>query len=144
MSLESTLTVAGNLTADPETRQTQEGKTVSRIRLAISQRKFDQQSKQWVDGESIYINAVAFGDIADNIVSTLSKGMRVIINGRLKADSWQDKDSGVTKTDKSIVIEDIGPSLMFAAFSKREKGRESSGGDDSWASSGPVSDETPF
>lgn len=143
MSLESVLTVGANLVADPETRQTSEGKTVARIRLAISQRKFDQNTKQWVDGESIFINAVAFDKIADNVVSTLSKGMRVIVSGRLKQDSWQDKESGVTKTDKSIVIEDIGPSLLFDSFVKADRARASSG-DDGWASSGPVSDDTPF
>lgn len=142
MSLESTLTVAGNLVADPESRQTGEGKTVARVRLAISQRKFNQQTKQWEDGESIFINAVAFDKLADNVVSTLTKGMRVIISGRLKQDSWQDKESGVTKTDKSIVIEDIGPSLLFDAFQKRDERAAASA--DAWATPGGFGDDTPF
>lgn len=141
MSLESTLTVAANLVADPETRQTPEGKTVARVRLAIPQRKFNQQTKQYEDGESIFINAVGFGTIADNMVSTLSKGMRVIISGRLKQDSWIDKESGVQRTDKSIVIEDIGPSLLFDSYIKADRRAAStSQSDGGWA----TGDDTPF
>lgn len=140
MSLESTLTVGGNLVADPESRQTGEGKTVARVRLAIPQRKFNAQTKQWEDGESIFINAVAFDTIADHVVRTLTKGMRVIISGRLKQDSWQDKESGVTKTDKSIVIEDIGPSLMFDSYVKADRAPAASGGGEAWA----TGDDTPF
>jgi single-strand DNA-binding protein len=142
MSLESTLTVAGNLVADPESRQTGEGKTVARVRLAISQRKFNQQTKQWEDGESIFINAVAFDKIADNVVSTLTKGMRVLISGRLKQDSWTDKESGVVKTDKSIVIEDIGPSLLFESFVKASAAPQA--GADASATPGSFGDDTPF
>ncbi len=142
MSLESTLTVGANLVADPETRQTQDGKTVARVRLAISQRKFNQQTKQWEDGESIFINAVGFGDLADHMVSTLSKGMRVIVSGRLKQDAWLDKESGVQRTDKSIVIEDIGPSLMFDSFVKAD--RRPAQQADAWAAPGSFSDDMPF
>lgn len=147
MSLESTLTVAGNVVADPEMRQTNEGKPVGRVRIAIPQRKFNQQSKQWEDGDSIFMNAVAFGPMAEHMASTLSKGMRVIIVGRLKQDEWTDKESGVTRQDKSIVIEEIGASLLFDSFVKADRARRSAPqGDDGFGGQGgwATSDETPF
>lgn len=141
MALVSAITIAGNLTGDPEVRKDRNDKSVCRIRIASTPRKFNRDTKEYEDGEPNYINCVAFGAMADNIASTLSKGMRVVVHGELKQENWTDKESGVAKTDKSITIEDIGPSLMFDSFMKADRraasapqGGDGFGGQGGWAS----------
>lgn len=144
MALVSALTIAGNLTSDPEVRQDRNGKSVCRIRIASTSRRFNKDTKEYEDGPVNYISCVAFGAMADNIASTLSKGMRVVVHGELKQDDWTDKESGVAKTDKSVLIDDIGPSLMFAAYIRadRRPSNTAQGNQDAWAAG--VGDDTPF
>lgn len=145
MALVSTLTIGGNLVADPELRADRNGKPICRIRIASTPRRRNPETQQWEDGDPVYMSCTAFGEMAENIASTLTKGMRVVVHGTLKQDEWTDKESGTKKSDKSMNIEDIGPSLMFAAYSKRDKrsAGSSSGGDD-WASGSATDDMTPF
>lgn len=147
MALVSTLTIGGNLTADPELREDRNGKPICRIRIASTPRRRNKDTKEWEDGDPVYMSCTAFGEMAQNIASTLSKGMRVVVHGNLQQDEWLDKDTGTKKTDKSMTIEDIGPSLMFAAYTKRDRraanapqGDDGIGGQGGWA----TSDETPF
>lgn len=149
MALVSTLTIGGNLTSDPELRQDRNGKSFVRINIAANPRVRNKQTGEWEDGKAVYMKAVAFGDLAEHVASTLTKGMRVIAHGTLQQDEWEDKDTGTKRTDKSLVMEDCGPSLMFSAFTKSAGGRQradsnqSAGGGD-WATPGAFGDDTPF
>lgn len=146
MALTTAMTIAGNLTADPELKYGQNGKPYCRVSVAVNPREFDRDSKEWKDGEAVYWRGTAFGDLAEHIGHSLSKGNRVIIHGTVKADNWVDKDSGTKRTDKSLQIEDIGPSLMFMNATP-SKSAPSQGADsgEAWATPGtPVGDDTPF
>lgn len=142
MALTTSLTIAGNLTADPELKEAN-GKPWVRLNIAVNPREFDRESKEWKDGEPVYWQATAFGDLAEHVAHSLSKGQRVVVYGTIKARSWTDKDSGTKRTAQSIQIEDIGPSLLYMNAVPSKNAPDSKGADDAW-SSGAVSDETPF
>lgn len=146
MALTSTITIAGNLTADPELAYSGDGKPYVRVSIAVNNRIFDRQAKEWKDGDPVFWRGTAFGDLAEHIGHSLSKGNRVIAHGSVKADNWVDKDSGVKRTDKTFQIEDIGPSLMYmnATPSKAAPSQSTDSGD-AWATPGTaVGDDTPF
>lgn len=147
MALTTAMTIAGNLTADPELRESQNGKPFCRVSIAVNPREFDRDAKEWKDGEPVFWRGTAFGDLAQHIAHSLSKGNRVIVHGVVKTDSWTDKESGVKRTDKSLMIEDIGPSLMFANASVGQSkggGNSTRADQDSWATDNAVGDDTPF
>ena len=86
---ETVITIVGNLTADPELRTTQSGKQVCNVTVASTPRIFDRQTNQWTDGQALFLRCTAWGDFATHIASSMSKGMRVIAQGRLTQRSWQ-------------------------------------------------------
>lgn len=141
MALTTALTLSGNLTADPELKYGQNGKPYVRVSVAVNHRERDQQSKEWKDGEPVFWRGTAFGDLAEHIAHSLAKGQRVILHGTVKADNWTDKDSGTKRTEKSIQIEDIGPSLMFmnATPSKSAPSQSADSAEGSYNG-----DDTPF
>lgn len=145
MALTTAITIAGNLTADPELKYSQDGKPYARVSVAVNPREFDRQSKEWKDGEAVFWRGTAFGDLAEHIGHSLTKGNRVIVHGTIKADNWVDKDSGTKRSEKSLQIEDIGPSLMFMnAVPSKEVASQSTDSGDGWATPGVVGDDTPF
>ena len=113
MAGETTLAIVGNLTADPELRTTQSGKQVCNVTVASTPRVFDKQTNQWTDGQALFLRCTAWGDFATHIASTLSKGMRVIAQGRLTQRSWQD-EQGANHTVIEMQLDEIGPSLRYA------------------------------
>jgi single-strand DNA-binding protein len=122
--IESVLTVAGNLTGDPELRQTQQGKSVCSFSLAVNSRT--KQGNEWVDGEPTFYRCTAWEELAEHIAQSLRKGHRVLIHGRLKTRTWQTNE-GVDKLDLDLPIDEIGPSLQWATVqvTKVQKGQAS-------------------
>ncbi len=110
---ETVITIVGNLTADPELRTTQSGKQVCNVTVASTPRIFDRQTNQWTDGQALFLRCTAWGDFATHIASSLSKGMRVIAQGRLTQRSWQD-EQGANRTVIEMQLDEIGPSLRYA------------------------------
>ena len=104
------VTVVGNLTADPELRYTNNGTPVANFRVASVPSVY--RDGQWVDGDGVYINCSAWKQVGENTVESLSKGMRVIVTGRLKQRRWE-KD-GAKHTETYIDVDEVGPSLKFA------------------------------
>lgn len=144
MALTTSITLAGNLTKDPELRQTSAGKPVVNVSIAVNPRTFDREKKEWVDGEPVYWRGSAYGDMAEHIAHSLSTGNRVIAHGTIKASSWVDKDSGTKRTEKEFQIEEIGPSLLFSnATPTREAPKREAQSQDEWANNG-FGDDTPF
>lgn len=114
MAGEPLITVVGNLVADPEPRVSQAGKSWVTFRIASTPRVRDRQSGDWADGEPLYLGCRAYGEYADNIASSLTKGMRVLVQGRLTQRSYTD-NQGQQRTSLDLEVEEIGPSLRWAS-----------------------------
>lgn len=107
------ITVIGNLTADPELRYTQNGLPVANFTIASTPRTFDRQANEWKDGEALFLRASVWKEFAEHVAGSLTKGMRVIAQGKLKQRAYQDRE-GNQRTAIELEIEDIGPSLRYA------------------------------
>ncbi len=124
---EPNLTVIGNLVADPEPRVSQSGKAWVTFRIASTPRVKDRQSGEYVDGEALWLGCRAFGDLADHITRSLSKGVRVIVQGRLSQRSYTD-NQGTERTSLDLEVDAIGPELRFATATVQRTQRGGSGG----------------
>ena len=114
MSNDTTLTVQGNLTNDPELRFTPSGSAVANFTVASTPRTFDKQTQQWKDGETLFLRASVWREQAENVAESLTKGMAVIATGRLKSRSYETKE-GEKRTVIELEIDEIGPSLRNAS-----------------------------
>lgn len=140
MSGEPTLTLIGNVVDDPDLRYTPSGVAVANFRVASTPRTYDKQAGEWVDGEALFLTCVAWRDMAENIAETVTKGMRVVVAGRLRAESYTTKD-GDNRTVHKIDVDEVGPSLRYATAkvtktSKGSKPRASNMPADPWAGQG--------
>ena len=113
MAGETTITVIGNLTNDPELRFTPSGSAVANFTVASTPRTFDRQANEWKDGETLFLRASVWREAAENVAESLTKGMRVIISGRLKSRSYETKE-GEKRTVIELEVDEIGPSLRYA------------------------------
>lgn len=113
MAGETTITVIGNLTSDPELRFTPSGSAVANFTIASTPRTFDRQSNEWKDGETLFLRASVWREAAENVAESLTKGMRVIVTGRLKSRSYETKE-GEKRTVIELEVDEIGPSLRYA------------------------------
>ncbi len=128
MAGETTITVVGNLTNDPELRFTPSGSAVANFTIASTPRTFDRQSNEWKDGETLFLRASVWREAAENVAESLTKGTRVIVNGRLKSRSYETKE-GEKRTVIELEVDEIGPSLRYAnAKVNRTQRTGSSGG----------------
>lgn len=159
MAGETIITVVGNLTADPELRFTPSGAAVANFTVASTPRTFDRQSQEWKDGEALFLRCSAWRQLAENVAESLSRGSRVLVQGRLTQRSWEDKD-GQKRTVVEMEADEVGPSLRYATASvtKAQRsdsgyggggggGRSGGGGQqqaDPWATAGAATDEPPF
>ena len=107
------ITVVGNIVADPELRYTPNGAAVANFRVASTPRRYDQQAGQFVDGEPLFLTCNVWRQPAENVANSLSKGDRVIVTGRLRQRSYDDRN-GERRTVFEIEVEEVGPSLRFA------------------------------
>jgi single-strand DNA-binding protein len=172
MAGETTITLVGNLTADPELRFTPSGAAVANFTVASTPRTFDRQTNEWRDGDAMFLNCAVWRQAAENVAESLQKGMRVIVQGRLRSRSYETRD-GERRTVFEIDVDEIGPALRYATAKVTRNvsgsgqgggvnrpsgggrgedpwaggaptaaGARSSQGSDPWAT--PQSDEPPF
>jgi single-strand DNA-binding protein len=127
MSGETTITVIGNLTNDPELRFTPSGSAVANFTIASTPRTFDRQSNEWKDGETLFLRASVWREAAENVAESLTKGMRVIVSGRLKSRSYDTKE-GEKRTVIELEVDEIGPSLRYANAKVNRTQRNPQGG----------------
>jgi single-strand DNA-binding protein len=113
MAGETVITVVGNLTSDPELRYTQNGLAVANFTIASTPRTFDRASNEWKDGEALFLRASVWREFAEHVASSLTKGSRVMAQGRLKQRSYETKE-GEKRTSMELEIDEIGPSLRYA------------------------------
>ncbi|MFI0964346.1 single-stranded DNA-binding protein [Streptomyces sp. NPDC021080] len=128
MAGETVITVVGNLVEDPELRFTASGAAVAKFRVASTPRTFDRQTNEWKDGESLFLTCSVWRQAAENAAESLQKGMRVIVQGRLKQRSYDD-NQGVKRTVYELDVEEVGVSLRNAtAKVTKTTGRGGQGG----------------
>ncbi|MBX9388648.1 single-stranded DNA-binding protein [Streptomonospora nanhaiensis] len=113
MAGETQITLVGNLVDDPELRFTPSGAAVANFRVASTPRTFDRQSGEWRDGESMFLTCSVWRQYAENVAESLQRGMRVIVQGRLKQRSYETKE-GEKRTVFEIDVEEVGPALRSA------------------------------
>lgn len=122
MAGETVLTVVGNLVADPELRFTPAGAAVANFTVASTPRTFDKQRNEWADGEALFMRCAAWKQLGENVAESLSKGLQVIVQGRLKAKSYETKE-GEKRTSTELEVDAVGPSLQFATAQVQRAGR---------------------
>jgi single-strand DNA-binding protein len=126
---DTTITVVGNLTADPELRFTPAGAAVANFTVASTPRMFDRQSNEWKDGEALFLRCSIWREAAENVAESLTRGSRVIVTGRLKQRSFETRE-GEKRTVVEVEVEEIGPSLKYATakVNKASRSGGNSGG----------------
>jgi single-strand DNA-binding protein len=127
MAGETIITVVGNLTDDPELRFTPSGAAVANFTVASTPRNFDRNSNEWVDGEAMFLRCSIWRQAAENVAESLQRGMRVVVQGRLKSRSYETRE-GEKRTVFEIDVEEIGPSLKFATAKVNRTSRQGGGG----------------
>ena len=107
------ITLVGNIASDVELRFTPSGAPVANFRIASTPRTYNKQTSQWEDGEAMFLTCNVWRQAAENAAASLAKGMRVIVQGRLKARTFQNRE-GENRTVFEIDVDEVGPSLAFA------------------------------
>jgi single-strand DNA-binding protein len=134
MAGDTVITVVGNLTADPELRFTPAGAAVANFTVASTPRTFDRQSNEWKDGEALFLRCNIWREAAENVAESLTRGSRVIVQGRLKQRSYETRE-GEKRTVVELEVDEIGPSLRYAT-AKVNKANRGGGGGGGFGSSG--------
>ena len=151
MAGETTITLIGNLTDDPELRFTPSGAAVAKFRVASTPRYLDRQTGEWRDGEPLFLTCNVWRQAAEHVAESLQRGTRVIVSGRLRQRSYETRE-GEKRTVFELEVDDIGPSLRYATAKVQKMTRSSGGGgfgssgapaDDPWASATPAPATTP-
>ncbi|WP_199562384.1 single-stranded DNA-binding protein [Micromonospora deserti] len=154
MAGDTTITVIGNLTDDPELRFTPSGAAVAKFRVASTPRFMDKASGEWKDGEPLFLSCTVWRQAAEHVAESLQRGTRVIVSGRLRQRSYETRE-GEKRTVIELEVDEIGPSLRYATAKVQKMSRSGGGGggfgggggggqggggnfDDPWASAAPA------
>lgn len=127
MAGDTVITIVGNLVEDPNLRFTSSGQAVASFRIASTPRFFDRQSNDWKDGEALFLTCNVWRQAAENVAETLQRGMRVIVQGRLKQRSYETRE-GEKRTVFEIEVDEVGPSLRNATAKVNKTQRQGGGG----------------
>lgn len=139
MAVDNNVSIAGNLVADPELRYTKGGAAISSLRVAVNRRW--NKNGEWEE-ETSFFDVTAWAQIAENCAESLSKGMRIVVTGRLEEQRWEDKESGDPRRKIVIIADEVTPSLRWAtADVTKQHGKSTT---TKKAAPEPVSDEPPF
>lgn len=131
MAGETIITLVGNLTSDPELRFTPSGAAVANFTVASTPRTFDRQSNEWKDSDAMFLNCSVWRQAAENVAESLTKGMRVIVQGRLRARSYETRE-GEKRTVFEVEVDEIGPALRYAT-AKVTRTTGGGGGGGNWS-----------
>jgi single-strand DNA-binding protein len=141
MAGETIITVVGNLTADPELRFTPSGAAVSSFTIASTPRRFDRNTSEWVDQEALFLRCSVWRQPAENVAESLTRGMRVVAQGRLVQRSYETRE-GEKRTVVELQVDEIGPSLKFATAKVNRTARV--GGNADWNSGDAPTGDDPW
>ena len=157
MANDTTITIIGNLTDDPELRYTPNGAAVANFTVASTPRFLDKATNEWKDGDALFLRCNVWRQAAENVAESLQRGMRVIVSGRLKQRSYETKE-GEKSTVYEVEVDEVGPSLRYATAKVTKASRGGPSGfsagpsEDAWSPSpagvaagvSSSSDEPPF
>ncbi|GAB3966276.1 single-stranded DNA-binding protein [Plantactinospora veratri] len=159
MAGDTTITVIGNLTDDPELRFTPSGAAVAKFRVASTPRFMDRTTNEWKDGEPLFLSCTVWRQAAEHVAESLQRGARVIVSGRLRQRTYETRE-GEKRTVIELEVDEIGPSLRYATAKVQKMSRSGGGGgfgasgggggggqggagggnfDDPWATAAPAS-----
>ncbi|MGB3285110.1 single-stranded DNA-binding protein, partial [Mycolicibacter algericus] len=124
---DTTITVVGNLTADPDLRFTPSGAAVANFTVASTPRIYDRQSGEWKDGDALFLRCNIWREAAENVAESLTRGSRVIVTGRLRQRSFETRE-GEKRTVYEIEVDEVGPSLRYATAKINKISRGGGGG----------------
>jgi single-strand DNA-binding protein len=127
MAGETIITVVGNLVDDPELRFTPSGAAVANFRIASTPRTFDKQTNEWKDGDALFLTCSVWRQAAENVAESLQRGMRVVVQGRLKSRQYETRE-GEKRTVFEIDVDEVGPSLKYATAKVTKTTRQGGGG----------------
>ena len=127
MAGETVITVVGNLTADPELRFTPSGAAVASFTVASTPRTLDRTTNEWKDGDALFLRCSIWRQAAENVAESLTRGMRVVVQGRLQQRSYETRE-GEKRTVVEMQVDEVGPSLKYATAKVNRTQRGSSGG----------------
>ena len=127
MAGDTVITVIGNLTADPELRFTPSGAAVANFTIASTPRQFDRQTGEWKDGETLFMRCSIWREAAENVAESLTKGMRVIAQGRLVQRSFETRE-GEKRNVVELQVDELGPSMRYATAKVTRAQRGGGGG----------------
>jgi single-strand DNA-binding protein len=127
MAGDTVITVIGNLTADPELRFTPSGAAVANFTVASTPRQFDRQSNEWKDGDTLFMRCSVWREAAENVAESLTKGTRVIVQGRLVQRSYETRE-GEKRTVVELQVDEVAPSLRYATAKVTRSQRSGGGG----------------
>ena len=148
MAGETTITIIGNLTADPELRYTAQGAAVANFTVASTPRTFDKASGEYKDGQALYLRCNVWKQPAEHATESLSRGDRVLVTGRLRQRSFETRE-GEKRTVVELEVDEIGPSLRYATakVAKAERGSAKPAnqpGGDPWPTAAASEEDSPF
>ncbi|MEX2659994.1 MAG: single-stranded DNA-binding protein [Acidimicrobiales bacterium] len=138
---DNTVTLVGNATRDPELRYTAGGAATASFGLAVNRRWQNRQTQEWEESVSFF-NVVAWREMAENIGESITKGMRVVVAGRLEQRSWE-TPQGEKRSVVEVVADEIGPSLRWATAAVKRNERTGSGSPSGGSEGGGSSRPTP-
>lgn len=127
MAGDTVITVVGNLVDDPELRFTPSGAAVANFRIASTPRQFDRQTNEWKDGDALFLSCSVWRQAAENVAESLQRGMKVIVQGRLKQRSYETRE-GEKRTVVELEVDEVGPALTFATAKVTRASRSGGGG----------------
>lgn len=113
MAGETVITLVGNLVDDPQLKFTPAGAALAQFRIASTPRTYDRNTGEWRDGESLFLTCSVWRQAAENVAESLTRGMRVLVQGRLKQRSYEDRE-GTKRTVYELDVDEVGPSLRTA------------------------------
>jgi len=143
MAGETTVTVVGNLTGDPDLRFTPGGSAVANFTVASTPRVLDRESGTWRDGDSLFLRCSLWREYAENVAESLVRGTRVVVHGRLRQRSYDTKE-GEKRTVVELEVDEIGPSLRYATAKVTKAIRLASGEGSSWTPEPVAGGKPPF
>ncbi len=164
MAGDTVITIIGNLTSDPELRWTPSGAAVANFTIASTPRTLDRETQEWKDGEALFLRCSVWREAAENVAESLTRGSRVMAQGRLRQRSYETKE-GEKRTVVELEVDEIGPSLRYATAKVTRASRGEGGGGgfgggggggggggfggggsagDPWSTPAGPSDEPPF
>jgi single-strand DNA-binding protein len=132
---DTSITIIGNLTRDPELRYTPTGQAVASFAVAATPRFLDKNTNEWKDGDSLFLNCSVWRQAAENAAESLQRGMRVIVSGRLRQRSYETKE-GEKRTVVEVEVDEVGPSLRYASAKVTKSSRSGGQGGGGYGSSG--------